>query len=77
MSEADVRRVIQGLDQVLRVFRQNEGRLTGAQIRARSMLSIVRSEIAQSLADGHYEHADGLRAFVMPDAVDGLANPPR
>lgn len=46
MSEHEVSKVLKALESALNVFRQNEGRLTVAQIRARSMLSMIRSELA-------------------------------
>ena len=67
MSEADVRQVIQHLDQALRVLRQNEGRLTAAQVRVRSMISIARSEIAVSLSDAARERAKGAELFIASD----------
>lgn len=64
MSESDVRQILHALDQALNVFRQNEGRLTAAQIRARSMLSITRSEMAQTLSDACHDRKRGTELFI-------------
>ena len=45
MEPDDARRVVQCLDEALRIFRQYEGRLTTSHVRARSMLSVVRAEL--------------------------------
>lgn len=71
MSEADVRQVIEGIDAALNVFRRNEGRLTVSQIRARSMLSVVRSEVAEGLSQTFRQRARGAELF-----VDGHVLPP-
>ena len=56
MQEADVRQIISALDHALRIFRQNEGHLTATQIRARSMLSVTRTEMAQALSEAGEDH---------------------
>jgi hypothetical protein len=64
MSETDTRQVLDALDQALDVFRRYEGRLSAAQIRARSMLSITHSEIAQVLSDAGRDRAGRSGLFV-------------
>jgi hypothetical protein len=64
MSEPDIRYVLGALDQALNVFRQNEGRLTASQIRARSMISVTRAEMAQALAEVSHDPAAGTELFI-------------
>ena len=72
MIQRDVIQTIRGLDEVLNVFRMNEGRLSARQIRARTMLSIARSEIAQDLSDACHDLKEGTELFVEHPADDSL-----
>lgn len=68
MSEVDVKRVLHALDDVLNVFRQNEGKLSAVQVRARSMVSVTRSELAQAFSDACHDRKKGTELF-----IDGTA----
>jgi hypothetical protein len=74
MNELEIRQVIHALDHALNVFRQNEGRLTAAQVRARSMISITRSEVAQSLSDACHDRLSGTERFIDPVKPAGEAS---
>lgn len=71
MTEAEQYHIIRNLDQALNAFRQNEGRLAAAEIRARTMLAIVRSEIAQGLADSCHGSKLGTERFDVRTDQDG------
>jgi hypothetical protein len=47
MTESDYRRVLGWLDSTLEVFRGYKGRLTVREVRIRSLLAVIRQEIAE------------------------------
>jgi hypothetical protein len=64
MTETEISQIIHSLDHALNIFRRNEGRLTAAQIRARSLLAVTRSEMAQALSDSCHDRKLGTEVFV-------------
>jgi hypothetical protein len=49
MAESELRKVIAWLDASLEVFRANEGRLTAAEIRLRSLIAVLHAEAGEQL----------------------------
>jgi len=66
MTDADLAHIIHALDQALNTFRRHEGRLTAAQVRARSLLAVTRTELAQALSDACHNREAGTEVFVDP-----------
>jgi hypothetical protein len=62
--------VLHALDHALNVFRHNEGHLAVAEIRARSLITVTRADLAQALSDACHERELGTELF-----IDGHAFP--
>ena len=50
MSESDLKKIVTCVDDALEVFRKNEGRLTALEVSVKSMLCVVRNQVADQLS---------------------------
>jgi hypothetical protein len=75
MKQADVFHIIGWIDSSLEMLRGYEGRLNGAEVRIRSLLTIVRQELSRDLIE-NTETDDPLAEFdaVVP-SLDGSETP--
>ncbi|MGH7997488.1 MAG: hypothetical protein ACREFX_14170 [Opitutaceae bacterium] len=60
MSESDLRRIVAHLDRALGLFQAHEGHMTATDIRERSLLAVIRSELIERAEEGAL--AQGLSA---------------
>jgi hypothetical protein len=57
LAQADLESILIFTDAALDLFRKNEGKLNAVEIRLRSMLAVVRREVADELTDETNEAA--------------------
>lgn len=48
MTDNDAQRMLGWIDSALELFKKNEGQLTAREIRIRSLLAVVRNELADN-----------------------------
>jgi hypothetical protein len=51
MSDSDAERMLGWIDSALELFQHNEGRLSAREVSIRSMLAVVRNELAENIGN--------------------------
>jgi hypothetical protein len=65
LTDHEVAEIMRDLDQIVGLFRKHEGHLTVAQVRALTMLSVVRLELAQTLVEANFARNESAEPFII------------